>query len=51
VVRCGQTASGLPIGVQVAAHPWREDVALRIAGLLEELFGGWQPRPLDRNVQ
>jgi amidase len=45
VVRCGQTASGLPIGVQIAAHPWREDVALRIAGRLEELFGGWQPSP------
>ncbi|MGH9647803.1 MAG: amidase [Bryobacteraceae bacterium] len=45
VVRCGQTASGLPIGMQVAAHPWREDVALRIAGRLEELFGGWQPSP------
>ena len=43
VVRCGQTASGLPIGVQIAAHPWREDVALRIASRLEELFGGWQP--------
>ena len=28
VVRCGQTAAGLPIGVQIAAHPWREDVAL-----------------------
>jgi amidase len=42
VVRCGQTASGLPIGVQVAAHPWREDVALRIAGRLEGLCGGWQ---------
>jgi amidase len=45
VVRCGQTAAGLPIGVQIAAHPWREDVALRIAGRLEELFGGWQPSP------
>ena len=47
VVRCGQTASGLPIGVQIAAHPWREDVALRIAGRLEELFGGWQPVASD----
>jgi len=46
VVRCGQTASGLPIGVQVAAHPWREDVALRVAGRLEDLCGGWQPSPL-----
>jgi amidase len=50
VVRCGQTATGLPIGVQIAAHPWREDVALRIAARLEELFGGWQPSPLDHNV-
>jgi amidase len=46
VVRCGQTAAGLPIGVQVAAHPWREDVALRIAGRLEDLLGGWQRSPL-----
>jgi amidase len=46
VVRCGQTASGLPIAVQVAAHPWREDVALRIAHRLESLCGGWQPSPL-----
>ncbi len=45
VVRCGQTAAGLPIGVQIAAHPWREDVALRIASQLESAFGGWQPSP------
>ncbi len=45
VVRCGQTATGLPIGVQIAAHPWREDVALRIAAHLESAFGGWQPSP------
>jgi aspartyl-tRNA(Asn)/glutamyl-tRNA(Gln) amidotransferase subunit A len=29
------TAAGLPIGVQVIAAPWREDVALRIARVLE----------------
>ncbi|WP_428484956.1 AtzE family amidohydrolase [Rhodopila sp.] len=29
------TASGLPIGVQVIAAPWREDVALRIARAME----------------
>jgi amidase len=45
VVRCGQTATGLPIGVQIAAHPWREDVALRIAAQLESTCGGWQPSP------
>jgi Asp-tRNA(Asn)/Glu-tRNA(Gln) amidotransferase A subunit family amidase len=29
-----------------AAHPWHEDVALAIARLLEEAFGGWQAPPL-----
>lgn len=45
VVRCGQTAAGVPIGVQIAARPWREDVALRIAAHLESVYGGWQPSP------
>jgi amidase len=42
VVRCGESAEGLPIGVQIVARPWREDVALAVAGWLEEAFGGWQ---------
>src|SRR5579883_697345 len=43
VVRCGATADGLPMGVQIAAAPWREDVALALALRLEEAFGGWRP--------
>ncbi|MBV8728765.1 MAG: amidase, partial [Acidobacteriia bacterium] len=42
VVRCGATDSGLPIGVQIVAHPFREDVALAVAKRLEETFGGWE---------
>jgi amidase len=42
VVRCGETAGGLPIAVQIVARPWREDVALSVAGALEEKFGGWK---------
>ncbi len=42
VVRCGASAAGLPIGVQVVARAWREDVALAIAARLEREFGGWQ---------
>ena len=42
VVRCGASAEGMPIGVQVVARPWREDVALAIAAFLEKSFGGWQ---------
>jgi aspartyl-tRNA(Asn)/glutamyl-tRNA(Gln) amidotransferase subunit A len=30
-----RTASGLPIGVQLIAAPWREDVCLQAARLLE----------------
>jgi amidase len=45
VVRCGTSPEGLPIGVQVVARPWREDVALALAGTLEAALGGWQPPP------
>jgi len=33
----------LPIAVQIAAAPWREDVALAVAWWLEQAFGGWKP--------
>ncbi|WP_339925690.1 amidase [uncultured Cyclobacterium sp.] len=42
VVRCGQNSDGLPIGVQIVAQPWREDVALAVASYLELKSGGWQ---------
>ncbi|MEP6715950.1 MAG: amidase family protein [Terriglobia bacterium] len=42
VVRCGATSTGLPIGVQIAAGPWREDIVLAIALRLEKIFGGWR---------
>jgi len=42
VVRCGTAADGLPIGVQVVARPWRDDVALAAAGVLEQALGGWR---------
>jgi amidase len=43
VVRCGASPDGLPIGVQIAARPWREDMALAVAAHLETIFGGWLP--------
>ncbi|HEX9135127.1 MAG TPA: amidase family protein, partial [Ktedonobacteraceae bacterium] len=42
VVRGGTSPEGLPIGVQVVARPWREDVALAVAQHLETVTGGWQ---------
>ena len=46
VVRGGTSSEGLPIGVQVVARPWREDVALAVAQYLETTLGGWQRPPL-----
>ena len=46
VVRCGTSQDGLPIGVQVVARPWREDVSLAVAQYLEGALGGWQRPPI-----
>lgn len=46
VVRGGTSPEGLPIGVQVVARPWREDVALAAVQHLETTLGGWQRPPL-----
>ena len=45
-VRCGASSEGLPIGLQVAARPWREDVALAVAAFLESELGGWRKPPI-----
>lgn len=46
VVRGGTSTEGLPIGVQVVARPWREDVVLAVAQHIETTCGGWQRPPL-----
>ncbi|HEX7348012.1 MAG TPA: amidase [Candidatus Limnocylindrales bacterium] len=46
VVRGGTSMEGLPIGVQLVAGPWREDLALAAARVVEGASGGWQPPPL-----
>ena len=46
VVRAGVSAEGLPIGVQVVAQPWRDDVALAVAHHIETALGGRQPSSL-----
>jgi len=35
----------LPIGVQIASRPWREDIVLAVAQFLETALGGWKPVP------
>ncbi|WP_342227686.1 amidase [Rickettsiella endosymbiont of Rhagonycha lignosa] len=41
-IRCGTSLEGLPIGIQIVAKPWHDEVALMIGQKLEGLLGGWQ---------
>jgi amidase len=43
VVRGGTSPDGLPIGVQIVARPFREEVALRVAAEIEAVLGGFKP--------
>jgi amidase len=36
VVRAGTSPDGLPIGVQIAAAPWRDDIVLALAQRIEK---------------
>src|SRR5581483_5354275 len=46
VVPAGRAPSGLPIGAQVVARPWREDVALALAARVESALGPGPTPPL-----
>jgi amidase len=48
VVRAGTSPEGLPIGVQVVARNWHDDVALRAAYSIERALGGWRPASVVR---
>ena len=45
-VPLGLSASGLPVGVQVAAAPGSDHLSIAIALELEAVFGGWVPPEL-----
>ena len=47
VVRAGTATEGVPIGVQIVARPWRDDVALAVAQGIERSLGGWRPPTLN----
>ncbi len=42
VVPFGQSSEGLPIGVQIVARPWEEELVLAVAGELEKQRGEWR---------
>jgi amidase len=47
VLRAGTSSEGLPIGVQIVAHPWREDVSLALAEEIETALGPFPPAALQ----
>jgi len=42
VIRAGTSPEGLPLGIQCAAHPWREDLSLAVARHLEASLGPFE---------
>ena len=38
----GLNFDGLPLGVQVVAGPYQDNICLTVAEELERAFGGWQ---------
>ena len=48
VVRAGTSPEGLPIGVQIVAAAWHDDVAIRAAQAIERKLGGWRPASVVR---
>lgn len=45
VVPVGQSAEGLPIGVQVAGRPYEDELVLAVASVLDRAFG-YRPPPM-----
>lgn len=42
---CDRGSAGLPVAVQIAARPWREDVVLALLRVIERAFAPTMPRP------
>jgi len=45
VVPVGQSPEGLPIGVQIAARPYEDEVVLGVAAVVDDAFG-YRPPPM-----
>ncbi len=50
VVPVGRSLEGLPIGVQIAARPFEDEVVLGVAGILDRAFG-FSPPPMTVGSQ
>jgi len=45
-VPVGQSPEGLPIGVQISARPWQEELVLEVAAAVEQACGHWRKPPM-----
>ena len=45
-VPIGKSSDGLPIGVQISAVPWQEELVLSVAEILENEGSGWRAPPM-----
>ena len=48
VVPAGASPEGLPIGVQIVARPFEDEVALGVAAVVDAAFG-YRPPPMARS--
>ena len=48
VVRGGTSVEGLPIGIQIVAPPWREDICLNVAKFLETELGDFKNNVISK---
>jgi Asp-tRNA(Asn)/Glu-tRNA(Gln) amidotransferase A subunit family amidase len=47
VVPVGHSPEGLPIGVQIVARPWQEELVLGIAAEIEQAIDAWSAPPIS----
>ena len=47
VVPVGKSPEAMPIGVQIVARPWEEELVLSVAAAVEQQCGGWTPPPIE----
>jgi Asp-tRNA(Asn)/Glu-tRNA(Gln) amidotransferase A subunit family amidase len=45
-VPVGRSPEGLPIGVQIVARPWEEELVLAVGAIVEKKCGGWREPPI-----
>jgi Asp-tRNA(Asn)/Glu-tRNA(Gln) amidotransferase A subunit family amidase len=46
-VPVGRSPEGLPIGVQIVARPWQEELVLGVGAVVETECGGWRKPPIQ----